>query len=121
MRLLPKSRRGRAAGAVGLAALVASGVYWYLDEYRPWEQPRYLGLPLSWWDRELTRWRERGEPAPAPPGWPADWLRSLGVTPPAPAHPLTLFRDRSSAPVPIFAGLLDSPDPRNREEAITWL
>src|SRR5262245_14005064 len=97
MRLLPRSRRGRAAVAVGLAALLA--VYRYVFEYRPWEA-HYRGRPMTWWAADILRREE---------------IRDVGggrrVPPPAPHHCLVAVaadRRRDLGP----ARLRPAPDER---------
>jgi HEAT repeat protein len=120
MKLLPKSRRGRLILAGGLlAALAGLGGYWYVSEYRPWEQPRYLGRPASWWDQQLTRQlpvRGTGPWQPPPMSPWQQWLVRLGLLrPPLPAF-VRLDQPDPGA-VPVLTALLASNDAGTRAEA----
>src|SRR4051794_29783276 len=120
MRLLPKSRRGRVAVAVGLAALLLA--LGWCDWYRPWEA-RYLGRPTSWWAREYEGlvWEYQflgppenppilyGVPPPREPAWWEQWLRWAGVRLPARPVDRRLLHGDPRA-VPVLVELLRRPE-----------
>jgi hypothetical protein len=140
MKLLPRSRTGRVVAA-GLTALVAIGVFLILDEYRPWEQPRYHGRPVSWW---AARAWVRGpceahlglDPAEwaqpytvfwdyGPPLW-VEWLeahvlpaRYLGWDPER--EDWSLVRDGDPEAVPVLLGPLRRPEEEVRLGAVVGL
>src|SRR4051812_41970013 len=123
MRLLPESRRGRASLAAGLAGLVALGAYLVLDEYRPWEQPRYRGRPGSWWAEEYEGviWaHDYAAPWMTPflrsPAWSDEWLGRVGIR--LPDRPLDgrLLQGDPGA-VPVLVELLRSRHIHTRRAA----
>jgi len=112
MRLLPESRRGRAAVAAGLAALLLALVWCY--EYRPWEA-RYRGRPTSWWAAWVCdpEWRK---PRPLWEKLREEVRVLLGGTRPLdlPAIPDLLEIDIGSDAIPVLVELLEWPDDRAR-------
>src|SRR2546421_7646860 len=108
MRLLPKSRRGRAAVAVGLAALLASGVY----EYRPWEA-HYRGRPTSWWAAWVCDPEFREPRPPAEKLWQEVRARVKGYRPTTTTVVSPLPPGDATA-VPVLVELLEWPNAEAR-------
>src|SRR4051794_16204633 len=88
MKLLPNSRPGGAALAVGLAASLLA-LYLFVFEYRPLE-PHYRLRPASWWAGEARLWGPSFCAAPGPHGPP----RAHGL---AGVLPVLWGRDRSAS------------------------
>jgi hypothetical protein len=105
-------RGRRAIIASGLAALLAVTVYWYVLEYRPWEE-HYRLRPASWWSRELA-----GDGQP-----PSAWRKSLervGIPLPDP-HAAQNALEADPAAAPVLVELLQGADNNVRASASSCL
>jgi HEAT repeat protein len=122
---LPRGPRTRVALAVGLT-VAAVAAFWFVGVYRPWEQPRYLDWPASWWEREYrgVKWQEAGyhrgfelviiHPAQrVEPGWWDRLLARAGLRTVGGAPDRRLLGGDPQA-VPVLARLLQSPAPEVR-------